>query len=317
MLRRFLRSVSAAKQRAEPTFRRQAGSAQCLVGQTMAGGSRFNGASSLSSTSAIGMAAAAMAFMGATVTSAAICDAKRELNVDEVIALYHEVDVNMRIMAQKLMEALAHEIDLEMEKEEIDRLSVEQRAIQMSDTFERVLGQVQDSVFRNNGVTKEQVIAAMQRIESGAMQLSQQDADAIQDYIRKLGRLRWECTGSREPISRQGIQRPKPETTPIPRHVLLNMSKELIPSLTKEMEIIVDKFKKDKADLHDQVIRQRLAKLYLEASQRVTEAIAVKYKVSVEDFQEALLFFHDDAAFQVTITQLTEQQHQRFVDLGL
>ncbi|CAK4872418.1 unnamed protein product [Aphanomyces euteiches] len=281
----------------------------------MAGGSRFNGASSLSSTSAIGMAA--MAFMGATVTSAAICDAKRELNVDEVIALYHEVDVNMRIMAQKLMEALAHEIDLEMEKEEIDRLSVEQRAIQMSDTFERVLGQVQDSVFRNNGVTKEQVIAAMQRIESGAMQLSQQDADAIQDYIRKLGRLRWECTGSREPISRQGIQRPKPETTPIPRHVLLNMSKELIPSLTKEMEIIVDKFKMDKADLHDQVIRQRLAKLYLEASQRVTEAIAVKYKVSVEDFQEALLFFHDDAAFQVTITQLTEQQHQRFVDLGL
>ncbi|CAK4086927.1 unnamed protein product [Aphanomyces euteiches] len=255
--------------------------------------------------------------MGATVTSAAICDAKRELNVDEVIALYHEVDVNMRIMAQKLMEALAHEIDLEMEKEEIDRLSVEQRAIQMSDTFERVLGQVQDSVFRNNGVTKEQVIAAMQRIESGAMQLSQQDADAIQDYIRKLGRLRWECTGSREPISRQGIQRPKPETTPIPRHVLLNMSKELIPSLTKEMEIIVDKFKMDKADLHDQVIRQRLAKLYLEASQRVTEAIAVKYKVSVEDFQEALLFFHDDAAFQVTITQLTEQQHQRFVDLGL
>ncbi|KAF0691769.1 Aste57867_17040 [Aphanomyces stellatus] len=260
------------------------------------------------------MTVAAILFACAAGASAvAACEDRRDLSVQEVITLYEQVDANMRIMAQKLMEALAHEIDLEMDKDEIDKLSVEQRAIQMSETFERVLSQVQDSVFRNHYVTKEQVADAMRRIESGTLHLSAEEAETIQEYIRKLGRLRWECTGSRDPITRLGVQRPKPATTPIPRHVLLTMSSELIPALTKEMERILATFQRDGANLQDNVIRQRVAKLYLEASQVATDAIATKFNVSVEDFQEALLYFHDDAAFQATITQLTEQQHARYV----
>ncbi|ETV87674.1 hypothetical protein H257_01164 [Aphanomyces astaci] len=266
------------------------------------------------------VAAATCLLMCAGVSAVSLCDDNnRDLSVEEVIALYEQVDANMRILAQKLMEALAHDIDLEHEKDEADRLSVEQRAIQMSDSFETLLSQVQDSVFRNHYVTKDQVAAAMQRMESGKLKLRDEEAETIQEYIRKLGRLRWECTGSRDPIrGRLSPQRrPKPSASPIPRDVVVQIANALIPSLTRDMELIVATLKHDEADLQAPAVRQRLAKLYLDASQATTERIALKYNVTVEALQDALLYFHDDKKFQDMLTALTEHQHQRFVELGL
>ncbi|RHZ26402.1 hypothetical protein DYB37_008017 [Aphanomyces astaci] len=254
------------------------------------------------------------------VSAVSLCDDNnRDLSVEEVIALYEQVDANMRILAQKLMEALAHDIDLEHEKDEADRLSVEQRAIQMSDSFETLLSQVQDSVFRNHYVTKDQVAAAMQRMESGKLKLRDEEAETIQEYIRKLGRLRWECTGSRDPIrGRLSPQRrPKPSTSPIPRDVVVQIANALIPSLTRDMELIVATLKHDEADLQAPAVRQRLAKLYLDASQSTTERIALKYNVTVEALQDALLYFHDDKKFQDMLTALTEHQHQRYCDVNM
>ncbi|RHY33984.1 hypothetical protein DYB32_001214 [Aphanomyces invadans] len=260
------------------------------------------------------MVTGACILMSAGVSAATLCDdSGRPLSVEEVIALYEQVDANMRILAQKLMEALAHDIDLEHAKDEADRLSVEQRAIQMSDSFETLLSQVQDSVFRNHYVTKEQVAAAMNRIESGELKLREDEAETIRDYIRKLGRLRWECTGSREPI-RQRLspqRRPKPTDTPIPRQVVVRIANDLIPTLTSDMESIVLSLQQQNADLQAPAVRQRLAKLYLDASQATTERIAAKYNVTVEALQEAFLYFHDDKTFQETMNSLTEKQHQR------
>lgn len=87
------------------------------------------------------------------------------------------------------------------------KLSPEQLALHMSIEFESTLEKVQDAVFRNNYVTKEQVTHAMQQLISGDLRGGGQDgkitpaeADAISEYVRRLGRMRWKVTGSRQPL---------------------------------------------------------------------------------------------------------------------
>ncbi|OQR98413.1 hypothetical protein ACHHYP_08574 [Achlya hypogyna] len=254
----------------------------------------------------------------AAVAPSALCDeAPRQLTVQEVITLYEQVDTNMRILSRQMMEALAFEIAAEEEKG-TPPMSVDDRALQMSETFETLLAQVQDSVFRNHYVSKEQVAAAMARMERGELPINASEAETIHEYIRKLGRMRWECTGSREPIRRRMRDTsPKPLTTPIPRAVLETMMGKLIAALTKEMELIISALRVRQADLKDGAVRQEIATAYLEASKVVTDAIAAEHNVSVEDFQTALAYFHDDAAFQNTMAKLTDAQHERFVALGL
>ncbi|KDO31322.1 hypothetical protein SPRG_03938 [Saprolegnia parasitica CBS 223.65] len=255
----------------------------------------------------------------ACVAPVALCDeAPRALSVQEVITLYEQVDTNMRILSRQMMEALAYEIAAEEEKGTGPAMSVEDRALQMSETFEQLLAQVQDSVFRNHYVTKEQVADAMRRMERGDLPIQAADAELIHEYIRKLGRMRWECTGSREPIRRrQRDMAPKPLTTPIPRDVLEAMMRALIGALTKEMEAILADIKTRHTNLKDGAVRQEIATAYMDASKLVTDTIAANFNVSVDDFQVALAYFHDDATFQATMQTLTDAQHERFVALGL
>jgi hypothetical protein len=134
----------------------------------------------------------------------------------------------------------------------------------------------------------------------------------------------WECTGSRDPIRHHLHQaKPKPLKSPISRlcfcreklnmklktnvfvgYVLLDMIRELIPQLTREMERIINDVKKHSqncVNLQDNQVRQYISKAYLEASQRITEDIAIKYGVSVFEFQDGLLYYHDDAVFKVRL----------------
>lgn len=77
----------------------------------------------------------------------------------------------------------------------------------MSIEFESTLEKVQDAVFRNNYVTKAQVGEAMQQLVAGELrgggadgQLTPAEAEAISTFVRRLGRMRWKVTGSRQPL---------------------------------------------------------------------------------------------------------------------
>jgi hypothetical protein len=94
------------------------------------------------------------------------------------------------------------------------RLSPEQRALNMSIQFETTLERVQDAVFRNHYVTKEQVEEAIQKMMNGELPgagqdglISIEEAETIETYVKRLGRLRWKCTGSREPLIPVGHKR--------------------------------------------------------------------------------------------------------------
>lgn len=96
------------------------------------------------------------------------------------------------------------------EKEENDgklKLSPQQLALNMSIEFESTLEKVQDAVFRNNYVTKAQVTEAMQQLIAGELRggdsdgkITPAEAEAISSYVRRLGRMRWKVTGSRQPL---------------------------------------------------------------------------------------------------------------------
>lgn len=129
-------------------------------------------------------------------------------NVTALLRLYEQIDQNMSVFAARMLEEL--EKSVEQEKKENGgklKLSPEQRALKMSIGFESTLEKVQDAVFRNNYVTKKQVQEAMQQLVTGTLRgggpdgkISVAEAETIDDFVRKLGRLRWKVTGSRDPL---------------------------------------------------------------------------------------------------------------------
>ncbi|GMF66654.1 unnamed protein product [Phytophthora fragariaefolia] len=129
-------------------------------------------------------------------------------NVTALLRLYEQIDQNMSVFAARMLE----DLEKSVEKEKKDnggklKLSPEQRALNMSIAFESTLEKVQDAVFRNNYVTKEHVREAMQQLVTGTLRgggpdgkISEAEAETIEDFVRKLGRLRWKVTGSRDPL---------------------------------------------------------------------------------------------------------------------
>ena len=114
----------------------------------------------------------------------------------------------------------------------------------MSHKFEALLESVQDSVFRNNQVTKEQVTKAIELLMKGKMaglgedgQLSEKHAEALQRYIDRLARMRWECTGSREPLfGRSKRIGDSSQADVLPLSVLLLFLEELFPRINSTMK---------------------------------------------------------------------------------
>lgn len=138
-------------------------------------------------------------------------------NVTALLRLYDEIDKNMAVLAGRMLEDLERKLEEEKQQDEADgdaatstdrvKLSAEQRALDMSIQFESTLEKVQDAVFRNNYVSKQQVQEALEKLARGELRgtgpagvVSIAEADAIAEYVRKLGRMRWLCTGSREPL---------------------------------------------------------------------------------------------------------------------
>ena len=129
-------------------------------------------------------------------------------HVTALLRLYEQIDQNMSVFAARMLEDLEKSVEKEKKANNGKlTLSPEQRALKMSIAFESTLEKVQDAVFRNNYVTKKQVQDAMQRLVTGTLRgggpdgkISVAEAETIDDFVRKLGRLRWKVTGSRDPL---------------------------------------------------------------------------------------------------------------------
>lgn len=128
-------------------------------------------------------------------------------NVTALLQLYDEIDKNMAVLAGRMLEQLERKLEAEKRDAAAVKLSPEQRALNMSIEFEATLEKVQDAVFRNHYVSKQQVQEALERLARGELRgggkagaVSVAEAEAIAEYVRKLGRMRWLCTGSREPL---------------------------------------------------------------------------------------------------------------------
>eukprot|EP00644_Phytophthora_capsici_P014518 jgi/Phyca11/510108/fgenesh2_kg.PHYCAscaffold_54_\ len=246
-------------------------------------------------------------------------------NVTALLRLYEQIDQNMNVFAARMLEDL--ERSVEKEKKENGgklKLSPEQRALNMSIAFESTLEKVQDAVFRNNYVTKEQVQEAMQQLVTGTLRgggpggkISVDEAEMIDDFVRKLGRLRWKVTGSRDPLipgakSAWMVPEEKPD---IEVTTVISVMEELIPSLTAEMEKIATNLRKQK--LTDAEFRHQLSQQYVKASGKMTDEICKKYKLDLQAFQAALMYYHDNDLFEKALAKLAEQQQKRFKELGL
>ncbi|KAG7388508.1 hypothetical protein PHYPSEUDO_012294 [Phytophthora pseudosyringae] len=246
-------------------------------------------------------------------------------NVTALLRLYEQIDQNMSVFAARMLEDL--EKAVEKEKRENGgklKLSPEQRALNMSIAFESTLEKVQDAVFRNNYVAKEQVQEAMQQLVTGSLRgggpdgkISVAEAETIDDFVRKLGRLRWKVTGSRDPLipgakSAWMVPEEKPD---IEVATVIRVMEELIPSLTAEMEKIATALRKQK--LADAEFRHQLSQQYVKASGKLTEEVCNQFKLDLRAFQAALMYYHDDEQFEKALAKLAERQQKRFKELGL
>ncbi|ETI41033.1 hypothetical protein F442_13541 [Phytophthora nicotianae P10297] len=244
-------------------------------------------------------------------------------NVTALLRLYEQIDQNMSVFAARMLEDLERSVEKEKKANGGKlTLSPEQRALNMSIAFESTLEKVQDAVFRNNYVTKDQVQEAMQQLVTGTLRgggpdgkITVAEAETIDDFVRKLGRLRWKVTGSREPLipgakSTWMVPEEKPD---IEVTTVIRVMEELIPSLTAEMEKIATSLRKQK--LADAEFRSQLSQQYVKASGKMTEEICKKFKLDMRAFQAALMYYHDNDQFEKTLAKLAEQQQKRYDSL--
>ncbi|CEG39805.1 uncharacterized protein PHALS_10040 [Plasmopara halstedii] len=244
-------------------------------------------------------------------------------NVSALLRLYEQIDQNMTVFVARMLENLERSVEDEKKANNGKlKLSPEQRALKMSIEFESTLEKVQDAVFRNNYVTKEQVQEAMQELITGTLRgggpdgkISVAEAESIDDFVRKLGRLRWKATGSRESLIPGAKSVWKEEKPNIDVTVVISVMEELIPSLTVEMERIAIDLRKEK--LTDADFRIQLSQQYVKASGKKTKEICDKYNLDLRAFQAALMYYHDDALFETVLSKLSAQQQMRFKELGL
>uniref|UniRef100_K3W8M8 Uncharacterized protein n=1 Tax=Globisporangium ultimum (strain ATCC 200006 / CBS 805.95 / DAOM BR144) TaxID=431595 RepID=K3W8M8_GLOUD len=245
-------------------------------------------------------------------------------NVTALLRLYDEIDKNMEVLTNRMLEDLSKRVEQEKKENNGElKLSPEQLALQMSIEFESTLEKVQDAVFRNNYVSKEQVTQAMQQLINGELRggakdgkITPAEADAISEYVRRLGRMRWKVTGSRQPLIPTHQKRLVKEEKPkIELPVVIQVMEELIPSLTHEMEAIAKSL--EQRGISETERRAQISKDYIRRSGELTEQICAKYQLDLREFQQALVFYHDDDDFEQALARLSTEQQQKFAELGL
>ncbi|KAL0584391.1 hypothetical protein ABG067_005742 [Albugo candida] len=275
-------------------------------------------------------------------------------NVSALLEIYAEIDKKMEKRTALLLAQLESKIQREKnrekealrKKESFTRTTTEQRALHMSLAFESALEAVQDEVFKEYGYAKEQVQEAIESMIQGNLPgkgsnggISPTESGEIDAYIQRLGRMRWRCTGSRESLF------PKPGPThqfskkgdrpEIPLDLILEMVEKLIPAITKGMEEIVAEEKEKSSsstskwnfwskqsnemdsDMRNPECWERISKAYLHRTNQITASLCEANNVDLEEFQAALIYYHDEPMFEETLARLSAEQMKAFANLGL
>ncbi|TYZ63328.1 hypothetical protein PybrP1_004128 [[Pythium] brassicae (nom. inval.)] len=245
-------------------------------------------------------------------------------NVTALLRLYEEIDKNMEVLTNRMLADL--KLRVEKEKEENDgklKLAPQQLALNMSIAFESTLEKVQDAVFRNNYVTKAHVAEAMQQLVAGELRgggadgrLTPAEAEAISSFVRRLGRMRWKVTGSRQPLlptrHKALVKEDKPS---VELAVVLQVMEELIPAMMLELEAIATALEASGASAAER--RAQFSHEYVRRSGELTEQLCARSGVDLRAFQQALIFYHDDDAFEQALARLSAEQQKRIAELGL
>jgi hypothetical protein len=104
------------------------------------------------------------------------------------------------------------------------------------------------------------------------------------------------------------------EAPKIPLEVVVRLMEELIPSLTKEMETIVHEIQRNNNNSKSttkEAKHHEISKIYLKRSSELTQAMCQRFNVQVEEFQSALIYYHDEEIFEQTLAYLAKQQEQK------
>lgn len=88
---------------------------------------------------------------------------------------------------------------------------------------------------------------------------------------------------------------------------------ELIPALTSEMEALVKQLRARKPPLAEAEFHRELSRQYIARSGELTARVCGVRRLDVREFQQALLFYHDDAAFSQALALLSAAQQQKCV----
>lgn len=93
--------------------------------------------------------------------------------------------------------------------------------------------------------------------------------------------------------------------------VVLEVMEELIPTLTRELEAIAKAL--DAKDTPAAERRALISKQYVQRSGELTAALCEKRNLDIRAFQQALIFYHDDAAFEQALARLSAEQQDAYV----
>lgn len=103
----------------------------------------------------------------------------------------------------------------------------------------------------------------------------------------------------------------KDEKPSVELAVVLKVMEELIPTLTRELEEIAKTLKTDGLSAVER--RAQFAQEYARRSGELTEQLCERAGVDLRAFQQALIFYHDDAEFEQALARLSTEQQKRCV----
>lgn len=113
------------------------------------------------------------------------------------------------------------------------------------------------------------------------------------------------------------------------------MVEKLIPAITKGMEEIVAEEKEKSSssiskwnfwskqsnemdfDMRNPECWERISKAYLHRTNQITASLCEANNVDLEEFQAALIYYHDEPMFEETLARLSAEQMKAFANLGL
>lgn len=107
------------------------------------------------------------------------------------------------------------------------------------------------------------------------------------------------------------VQLVKDDKPSVELAVVLQVMEELIPAMTRELEAIAKSLEASDASAAER--HAQFASEYVRRSGELTEQLCAQAGVNLRAFQQALIYYHDDDAFEQALARLSAEQQKRCV----